>query len=40
VSAAAQPAPVAGLPRLLDLGSTKCQACVAMEGVLAELRRD
>ncbi len=34
------PAPATGLPRLLDLGSTKCQACQAMEAVLADLRRD
>jgi thioredoxin 1 len=40
VPAATLPAPAAGLPRLLDLGSTKCQACVAMEAVLEELRRD
>ncbi len=32
--------PAAGLPRLLDLGSTKCQACQAMEAVLADLRRE
>ena len=34
------PAPTAGLPRLVELGSDKCAACKAMAPVLDELRRD
>lgn len=30
----------AGLPRLVDVGSTKCQACKEMEGVLTQLREE
>lgn len=38
---AARPgAKTAGLPRLVDVGSTKCQACKEMEGVLARLREE
>ncbi|NLC59276.1 MAG: thioredoxin family protein [Armatimonadetes bacterium] len=32
-------APEAGLPRLLELGSTDCTACKQMEPVLASLRK-
>lgn len=32
--------PAAGLPRLLDLGSDKCQPCKEMAPILAELKRE
>lgn len=32
------PAAVAGLPRLVELGSDSCANCIAMQQVLAELR--